>query len=31
MNISAGEYDVTLKGVKMVPEMGFFLKESDGY
>jgi hypothetical protein len=21
-------YDVTLKGVKMVPEMGFFLKES---
>jgi hypothetical protein len=25
----SNEYDVTLKGVKMVPEMGFFLKETD--
>jgi hypothetical protein len=23
------EYDVSLKGLKMVPEMGFFLKEED--
>jgi hypothetical protein len=23
------EYDVTLKGVRMVPELGFFLKEED--
>jgi hypothetical protein len=23
------DYDVTLKGVRMVPEMGFFLKEED--
>ena len=25
----SNEYDVTLKGVRMVPEMGFFLKEED--
>jgi len=25
----SNEYDVTLKGVRMVPEMGFFLKEAD--
>jgi hypothetical protein len=25
----SNEYDLTLKGVKMVPEMGFFLKETD--
>ena len=25
----SNEYDVTLKGVKMVPEFGFFLKEED--
>jgi len=25
----SNEYDVTLKGVRMVPEMGFFLKETD--
>jgi|SRR5215510_5469126 len=25
----SNEYDVTLKGVRMVPEMGFFLKEQD--
>jgi hypothetical protein len=25
----SNEYDVTLKGVRLVPEMGFFLKESD--
>jgi len=25
----SNEYDVTLKGVKMVPEFGFFLKETD--
>jgi len=25
----SNEYDLTLKGVKMVPEMGFFLKEKD--
>jgi hypothetical protein len=25
----SNEYDVTLKGVKMVPEMGFFLKDAD--
>jgi hypothetical protein len=25
----SNEYDVTLKGVKLVPEMGFFLKESN--
>ena len=25
----SNDYDVTLKGVKMVPEMGFFLKETD--
>jgi len=25
----SNEYDLTLKGVKMVPEMGFFLKEED--
>jgi hypothetical protein len=24
----SNEYDVTLKGVRMVPEMGFFLKET---
>jgi hypothetical protein len=25
----SNEYDVTLKGVKMVPELGFFLKEEN--
>lgn len=25
----SNEYDVTLKGVRMVPELGFFLKEED--
>jgi len=25
----SNEYDLTLKGVRMVPEMGFFLKEAD--
>jgi hypothetical protein len=25
----SNEYDVTLKGVRMVPELGIFLKESD--
>ena len=25
----SNEYDFTLKGVKMVPELGFFLKETD--
>jgi hypothetical protein len=25
----SNEYDVNLKGVKLVPEMGFFLKEAD--
>jgi hypothetical protein len=25
----SNDYDVTLKGVRMVPEMGFFLKEED--
>jgi hypothetical protein len=25
----SNQYDVTLKGVKLVPEMGFFLKEED--
>ena len=25
----SNEYDVSLKGVKMVPELGFFLKEED--
>jgi hypothetical protein len=25
----ANEYDVSLKGVRMVPELGFFLKEAD--
>jgi hypothetical protein len=25
----SNEYDVTLKGVRLVPEMGFFLKEAD--
>jgi hypothetical protein len=25
----SNQYDVSLKGVKMVPELGFFLKEED--
>ena len=25
----SNDYDVALKGVRMVPEMGFFLKEED--
>ena len=25
----SNDYDVTLKGVRLVPEMGFFLKETD--
>lgn len=28
-NHYSNEYDVSLKGVRMVPEMGFFLKEED--